>query len=217
MPEELSSRVLTKTLGGAGVTSTDGETIILAGPGWDSEIITLGAATFALIYNIQKFDLGGYSLQDKTLFPQSVLMQDMNVGPAGGTPANVQRCTVLSTIPLNADAFNTISASTFQWVVPGSNESTFNLQHILSARFQYFLTLTTFAGVQPMKESMYGSGTATAGHAMWYADAYLVPLISGSGWNLALPDQAVVIPALVGKEPELEYFTRLARSLEPVY
>lgn len=217
MTEKPQARLLTKTLGGAGVTSTDGEDLIVVGSGWESEIITLSGSTFALIYNIQKFDLSGYTLQDKTLFPQGVLMQDMNEGPAGGTPANVQRCTVLSTIPLNADAFNTISDTTFKWVVPGSNESTFNLQHILSARFQYFLTLTTLAGVQPMKESMYGSGSATAGEAMWFADAYLVPLIPGGAWNMSIPDQAVVIPSLVTKEAELEYFTRLARSLEPVY
>ncbi len=215
--QTVESRVLSKVMGGAGFSVLADHTIVGGGSGWTTNAFTVAGTDYLLFLNVQKFDLTGYQLQDKTLFPQGVLFQDMNRGPSGSTPLNVQRCTVLSTTPLSAADFTTLSTTTYAWVVPGSNESTFNLQHILSARYQDYVTLTTFAGVQLTKESSYGSGDSTAGEALWYADAYLIPLVAGSGANMYIPDSAIVIPTVVGKESDLEYMMRLSRSLEPVY
>ena len=212
----LESRVLTKVMSGAGFSVLADHSIVGGGDEWTTTAFTVAGTDHLLFLNIQKFDLSGYTLQDKTLFPQGVLFQDMNRGPAGSTPLNVQRCTVLSTTPLSVDNFNSVT-DYFAWILPGMATSTFNLNNILSARYEDYVTLTTFAGVQQTKESFYGSGDSTAGEALWYADAYLIPLVSGSGANMYLPDAAVVIPTLIGKEPDLEYMMRLSRSLEPVY
>ena len=216
--QKFESRVLSKVMSGAGYTIAADGTPTGGGSDWNTLNITAGAVNYLLIYNIQTFDLSGYTLQDLTLFPQGVLFQDMNRGPAGSTPQAIQRLTLLSTTPLSEDSFSSIGASglSLQWDVPGSSQSTFNLNNILSARYQDFVTLTTFAGVQQVKESMYGSGDSTAGESMWFADAYLVTL-TGSPSAVWIPSTSVVIPTMIGKEPDLEYLMRLSRSLEPVY
>ena len=213
--EQIESRVLSKVISGAGSFIDASDNVTLNGSGWGYTKFTVSGTNYLLVLNVQKFDLSGYQLQDKTLFPQGVLFQDMNRGPSGSTPANVQRCTLLSTTPLSSSDFTNIG-DTLQWQLPGSMGSTFTLQNILSSRYQDYVTLTTLAGVQLVKESSYGAGDSTAGEALWYADAYLLPLL-GSAINLSLPDCAVVIPSTIFKEADLEYMMRLSRSLEPVY
>ena len=212
----LESRVLTKVMGGAGFAVQTDHSVLGEGDQWTTTAFTSSGSDYLLFLNLQKFDLSGYTLQDKTLFPQGVLFQDMNRGPTSSTSLNVQRCTVLSTTPLSVDNFNALT-DYFAWILPGMATSTFNLNNILSARYQDYVTLTTFSGVQQTKESFYGSGDSTAGEALWYADAYLIPLVASTGANMYLPDASVVIPTLIGKEPDLEYMMRLSRSLEPVY
>lgn len=215
MPEEMKSRVLTKTLGSmaAQVVASDNVTV-LGSEGWNVSTFTVGAADYAVIYNIQSWDLSGYTREDLTLFPQGILMQDMGPQPRGITQANAQRATLVSTTPINVN--DLLNVETWgAWSLPGSPGSTHNLNNILQGRLQYYLTLTTYAGLQQVSESTWGSGDATAGEKIWLCDAYLIPATDGSG--IAAPDQAFVMPSIIGKEPELEYMMRLSRSLEPIY
>ena len=211
--QDISGRVLTKVIGGCSATTDgDGATTMDGAEGWHSTTLSGGALT--LVYNIQSWDLSGYTLQDKTLFPQGVLFQDMSALPieVTGVPS-LTRATIVSTTPLNESSLSVFDNG--HWRLPGSLGSTFELDNILQARVQGFLTLTTFAGLQQTKESNYGSGDSTAGEKLWMCDAYLYPTIALQTLNT--PDMAVVMPALIAEEPELEYLMRLSRSLEPVY
>jgi len=210
--KDISSRVLSKQLTGGGLTIvTAGSIGNLVGHGWNAVLI----GTNWVVYKIDTIDLSGYSLQDKTLFPQGVLMQDMGVTPTGNTLFNVQRATMVSTTPINEGDLTNFSSLTGTWQLPGSSGSTQNLNNILQGRLQYYITLSTFAGVQQVKESTWGTADSTAAPLIWLVDAYVIP--DADGQSLQMPDSAFVIPSIIAEEPELEYLMRLSRSLEPVY
>jgi hypothetical protein len=211
---KVKSRVLSKVIGGTIATLPSAEpdpVTFTGGQGWSSVVI--GAQT--LIYNIQTIDLSGYTLQDMTLFPQGILMQDMDTVPIGNTGwvGAIKRATIVSTTPINEADLS--STNGFTWNLPGSNESTHNLINILQGRIQVYLEMTTFTGLQLAGQSTWGSGDSTAAEKIWLCDAYLVPTIASSA--LSIPDQAFVLPSIIAEEPELEYMMRLSRSLEPVY
>jgi hypothetical protein len=221
MTEEIKSRVLTQTIAGCFVTMTEEEVNIAdtdRGEGWASTVLTIGGVHYGLVYNIQTWDLTGYTLQDMTLYPQGVLFQDMGMGPGMVplSPERLSRATIVSNWPLNEEALSDLGGLG-HWHLPGSLSSTFNLDNIISGRRQDYFTMTNYSSnvLVKQKESGYGSGDSTAGSKMWFCDAYLFPLVLNG--QLSIPDSAVVVPSLVDKEPDLEYMMRLSRSLEPVY
>jgi hypothetical protein len=212
--EEVKSRVLTKVIGGTVATlpaESPNPVTFTNGEGWASVVI--GAQT--LIYNIQTIDLSGYTLQDLTLFPQGILMQDMDTVPIANTGwvGAVKRATIVSTTPINVTDLSNTNGLT--WSLPGSNPSTHNLFNILQGRMNVYLEMTTFTGLQISGQTTWGAGDSTAAEKIWLCDAYLVPTIANQAF--AIPDQAFVIPSLIAHEPELEYMMRLTRSVEPVY
>lgn len=212
---EPTARVLSKTIGGMLGQVTDSTTLaLIASEGWTYDAFTVGAANYIVAFNIQKIDLSGYQLQDQTLFPQGVLMQDMGPQPRGISSPAVQRCTLVTNTPINVNDLNVVSGFG-NWEVPGSLGSTFNLNNVFAGRMQYFLELTTYAGLQQVSESSWGSGDSTAGEALWLCDAYLLSAVDGN--SVAAPEQSFVIPSIIAEESELEYMMRLQRSLDPVY
>lgn len=212
MPKEnVDGRVLQKVISGAAVVADSTEVSTLVGTDWNS----VTGTAYHVIYNIQKFDLSGYSLQHRTLFPQGVLLQDMSVGATASLSTNAQRATIVSTTPLSVSDLSNFNATTGAWQLPGSNGSTHSLDNIIQGRLQFYLTLTTLAGLQQVSETNWGAGDATAADTMWMCDAWIIPKLETQ--SLAIPDQAFVIPVVIADEPELEYMMRLSRSLEPVY
>lgn len=214
--KEVKSRVLSKTIDGvAGVVAASQTVIMGGGEGWKHVFINVGTG-FHLVYNIQTIDLSGYTLQDLTLFPQGVLMQDMQTFPQGATSAQLSRATMVSTTPINeGDLINVDASQGNSWHLPGSLSSTHELSNILQGRLQYYLTLTTYGGLQQTSESLWGTADSTAAEKIWCVDAILFPDIEGA--SFAAPDQSFVLPSIIAHEPELEYMMRLMRSVEPVY
>lgn len=212
--EERRARVLTKTFPATLVAVSADETTFPYPTGWLETSVTVGASVYTIVYRIQSWDLSGYTMQDKTLFPQGVVFQDASFGPESSPSSPLHRATIVSTTPITADDLSNIG-SWGEWTLPGMPGSTYELDNIIMGRLQYYLTLTTAAGVQLRKESSWGSGAATAGEKMWVCDAYMTT--RGAGGGIYIPDSAVVIPSFIDKEAELEYFMRLSRSLEPVY
>ena len=209
-----SSRVLTKTFQSTLAVVGADEVTLPYNTGWEISEVAVGVSNYAIIYRIQSWDLTGYMLQDKTLFPQGVVFQDASFGPESSPSSPLNRATIVSTTPINVDDLSNIGAWG-QWTLPGMPGSGYELDNIILGRLQYYLTLTTASGVQLRKESTWGSGAATAGEKMWVCEAYLCLRAPNGG--IYIPDSAVVMPALVDKEAELEYLMRLSRSLDPVY
>lgn len=210
MTKDLRARTFTKVLSGTGLILQEGSDPVLDPP---CQYVVEQVNGQWGIYNIQTLDLTGYTLQEKTTFIQNVMMQDMSLGP-GGNGTYMIRCTVVSTIPINFE--NLYETNVSGWHMPGSNQSEFNLQHIIMGRGQYFLPESTpnMEGLMLNKEWVWGAGDSTAASKIWLCDAYL---ISGtSEFSGVIPDNAFVMPVLIGDEAELEYMMRLARSVEPV-
>ncbi len=217
--KDVSTRVLKKLIAGTTATQPAGEPennpiTFEGGEGWQSYY----DATYQmwLVYNIQTIDLSGYSLQDMTLFPQGILFQDMDTLPiaeAIGAPFPVKRASIVSTVPLSLGDLNNFTLNI--WHMPGSMESTVNIENILGGRMRTYLQLDTYAGLQGVANTTWGAGDSTAGSKIWYVEAFVLPSIA----NLAvsLPSCAVLLPSIIAEEPELEYMMRLSRSLEPVY
>jgi hypothetical protein len=214
--KDIKSRVLSKTIQGIAGIVGESQTVIMGdGEGWNHVFVNVGTG-FHLVYNVQTIDLSGYKLQDMTIFPQGVLMQDMQVFPQGAGVANLQRATMVSTTPINeGDLTNVDATQGNSWHLPGSLSSTHELANILQGRLQYYLTLTTYGGLQQTSESMWGTADSTAAEKIWCVEAILFPDVEGA--TFAAPDQAFVLPSIIAHEPELEYMMRLMRSVEPVY
>lgn len=209
--EDVDGRVLQKVISGATVVADSTAVSTLVGNGWNS----VTGTAYHVIYNIQKIDLSGYFLEYKTLFPQGVLLQDMSVGATASLSTTAQRATIVSTTPLNEADLSNFNATTGAWQLPGSNGSTHSLDNIIQGRLQFYLTLTTLAGLQQVSENNWGAGDSTAADTMWMCDAWILPKVDTQ--ILSIPDQAFVMPVIIAEEPELEYMMRLSRSLEPVY
>ena len=212
MSEEERTRVLTKVIEGCGAIVGDSDNITLGGgEGWHAVL----SGAFWCVYNIQTFDLTGYTLQDATLFPQAILMQDMSKGAVGSLSSSAQRATIVSTTPISEDDLTKFDGTTGIWNLPGSLGSTFSLDNIMQGRLQTYFTLTTYAGLQQVSLNTWGSGDSTAASKLWLCDACIIPNIDTT--TLETPNQAFVIPSIIDKGPDLEYMMSLSRALEPVY
>ena len=91
------------------------------------------------LYNIQTIDLSGYQLDDLTLFPQGVLLQDMSTLPSGttGWPSGVRRATMVTNTPISESDLTDWNG--LEWHLPGSLESTFNLDNVFTREQNYIL------------------------------------------------------------------------------
>lgn len=220
MVEDVNARTLTTQFPYEAVgTNTDDEIDFGYKTGWSSKVVETspGGIKLGLVYKINTWDLSGYTLQDKTLFPQTCIFQDLNEYPSGGSaiPA-ITRLTIVSTTPLNEENLTSFNAGAM-WNTPGSMGSTFNLDHIIRARLEMYQEDTNLGTtLKKTLEKNYGTGDSTAADRMWIAEVYMFYLI-GQVSSFYIPDSAVVMPSLIGKEDELEYMMRLSRSVEPVY
>jgi hypothetical protein len=208
--------VLSKVVQGGGAMVGSSDTItVTASEGWETALVTVGGATVWVIFNIQTIDLSGYTREQKTVFPQGIMMQDMSLPPTLVTSATCERLTIVSTTPLSESDFTILSTSgSNQFMWPGTANSKHDLQHVLSARLQYYVTLTTLSGLQQVSETTWGAGDSTAANKLWMADVYVIP--NTENGTIFLQEHAYVIPALIGKEPDLEYIMRLSRSTVPI-
>ena len=218
---ESALRVLTTQFPYEQAGTNDGETITFGyNTGWQSVTVDLFAAgtKMAFVYNINTWDLRGYELQDKTLFPQSCIFQDLQVSPSGGgSVSGLTRMTIVSTTPLNEANISVVN-NVGVWQVPGTMGSEFNLDHIIRGRLEMYQQDSTL-GTTLLKttEKSWGTGDSTAADRVWIAEVYAFVIATGVPQSFFIPDSAVVMPSLVGKEPDIEYLMRLARSTEPVY
>jgi hypothetical protein len=211
--DKFQPRILSKSFTGTGLQVTEpAGAVEMTNP---SEWTVEQKSGEWLVYQIQSIDLSGYTLQQKTTFIQSVILQDIGYGPGFGIGPWIQRGTFVTTTPMNGINIHGESL-TGQWEMPGSPGSTFDLRHVIMGRGRLFTANTNIdAKLALIKEWVWGTGTSTAADRIWLCDAYLM-----SGTSLlstSLPSSAFVIPVVVGNEPDLEYMMRLARSVEPVY
>lgn len=210
---EVNARVLTKTLPGMQVTSDGDPSSPLEwdGNAWQEGEVTIDGAVYYVLFQNGYFDLSGYTLQDKTLFIQNVILQECP-NLFGTFSAFVSR--IVSTTPLPLDAFEKNSASR-TWALPGHSENTYNMDNIVYGDCTLWTNDSTVSSSVPLTKSVWGTGDSTAADKLYIAVA--IAIYKGTTQQIIYPDTTFVIPSLIGEEPELEYMMRLSRSLEPVY
>lgn len=208
------SRLLTDTVPGIqpALDSEGNFTIDGSNQGWElGQVVAIDGVNYHLLFYAGSFDLSGYSLQDKTLFAQGVLVQHCPTIVGNGA---FFTCNVVSTEPLNIEDFTT-GTSGLTWNVPGNMNNHFSMQQILYGDCTYFAEDSTINTVRPVTTSQWGTGSATARDKLYYCVAIAVqPLLFPA--NILYPDTTFVIPSIVAEEPELEYMMRLARSVETI-
>lgn len=219
MPTDLTSRVLRKNWAGVGLT-WDGDsgttaTLLENESSWNTFTQAgPGALTTCVLYRIDYFDLSGYELEDETVYPQTVLIGDMETvnGSSTGTGALLLRADlVLTKAPTEADLQNV--SQMMGWQLPGSTNSRFGLEEIIYGRFTKYVQTVDTGLFQPMQVRNWGAGDSTAGQKLYFLQAYLMYTPTS---GLTIPSSSIVIPTVIGKEPDLEYMMRLYRSYEQV-
>jgi hypothetical protein len=171
---------------------------------------------FTLLASLESIDLTGYSLQDKTVYFQGVINQE--VGVVQGFNAGGGVCQILNlvtTTPVSMSDLVGLQSDGFLWNLPGSSQSSFNLDNVVQGRIRQYEQLTTTGFITQTAQSTWGSGDSTAASRLFLTTALIYP--TNVDGNISIPDQAYVIPIMIGKEDELEYMMRLTRSIEPVY
>jgi hypothetical protein len=212
------TRVLRKVWGGLGLT-WDGDSAsspVMLGneSSWIGHSFTPPGVILpsCLIYRSDYFDLSGYTLEDETVYPQGIRINDLEFlsGVSTGTGVVIKRLDLVCTKrPTLADLTN---LSQFEgWMTPGASTSRYGLEEIVGGRLSRYVQTADTGGFQQTAITSWGTCSATAGEKLYIVQAYL---ISNAVSSLLIPGSSLVLPSMIGTEPELEYMMRLSRSYE---
>jgi hypothetical protein len=165
-----------------------------------------------LLYAENYFDLSGYELDDLTLVPEFLQLQD-GLPYFGNGPLSLEVYDVVSQERLDPIDFVTYALS---GDYPGSPGSTEDWTQILmcNTRFMTPQTDFTFADLYlPATSGSFGSLEPTAVQKLW---VYRIVNVRGvaDAQTLQIPASRFVLGAEIIKEDDLEYMMRLKRSYE---
>jgi hypothetical protein len=214
MAEEIDARILCETIGSGAITMADGVMTVIGG--FDSITTDVTNPGYNFVGQFGYFDLSGYSLQDKTLFPQGVGFQRIGTyGLANMTLGGlIREVLVVSTIPLSMSDFN-VGTNYQTRVFPGDSNSRHNMEHIIAAECRDYDLDQGAAFARVSQATTWGIGDATAAQKLYYARVFILPA-AGLSYGFQASGMAFVVPSVIAEEPELEYFMRLSRSTEQV-
>jgi len=204
----MKQRVLAETIAGCQVTINDPTDITLEGGSWEQGTVAIDGAGYFVVFKNGYFDLSGYTLEEETLFCQSVGIQETPLvfGTGAAFAAHI-----VSTEPLNLDDFE-VSSGSRAWALPGNMNNHYSMQQIFFGQCTFWNMDTTVNSVRPITSGQWGTGYVTAGEKLHYAVAYAFPM--GIAHQFFIPDTTFVLPSVIDKEPDLEYIMRLKRSHE---
>ena len=170
-----------------------------------------------VLYYESYFDLSAYELDDLTLIPTAMSLQD---GMAY-TTTSVDPITQLPVLDIisqeRLDMQEIYTNYTTRYDIPGSPGSTQDWSQLLMCNFRLLTPQTDFS-IQtlllPATGGSFGSAEPTAVQKLWYY-RILIPTaldLTGSVW--VVPPTRFVLGAEIVKEDELPYMMRLKRSYE---
>lgn len=176
--------------------------------GW--EVVAGGG----IIYYETYFDLSGYELDDLTVVPTTLMLQD-GMRYNGLNTSNMSVFDIVSQEKLNPADF---LLYTLTGNYPGSPGSTEDWEQILMCNYRLMTLQTQYTDATlllPATGGAFGSSSPTAAQKLWIY-RILVPSGDGSGnpVQLEIPATRFVMSASIVKEKELPYMMRLKRSYE---
>lgn len=170
-----------------------------------------------VVYYENYFDLSGYELDDLTLVPTSIIVQDgLPYTTTNATPTTQMAILdIVSQEKLNmADIYANYIAT---YDIPGSPASKEDWTQMLMCNFKLLTPQTDFALstlLLPATNGSFGSSEPTAVQKLWMY-RIVIPIstdLSDSTW--AIPPTRFILGAEIIKEDTLEYMMRLKRSYE---
>lgn len=215
MPEEIVPRLLRETIDGGIFSLVEGDEY--ASIGWSGYIQAEDASSYYKLF-FGYFDLSGYTVEQKTLFIQNVLFQNVGNNYLGNMQAGfgVDECRIVSTVPLDQTDFTTATLDG-GWNIPGHPESDFSMQQIIrGSMLQYHLDQGAVVG-GVSQQSSWGLGDATAADKLYYARVfrYSRTIVGGlANYKATFSPMVVAVAGMVVEEPDLEYIMRLKRSID---
>jgi len=209
----MKRRVLRKPTPGTFAVITGGDAVFIPNNppnGW----AILETTDHFIWYRFDYFDLSGYTLEDETLFPQAVVVQEIQP-IAGANVINAHRLDLVTKKIVTTDDLSQIYGS-FTIAPPGSMHSRFSLEEVIFGRMQLWTNLVDINNTAgQVQQTQWGTGDATAAEKLYITQAwYLVKSGALPEQALNIPEGAYIIPSLIVKEPDLEYIMRLKRSHE---
>jgi len=173
-----------------------------------------------VIYNENYLDLSGYELDDLTLIPSSVTVQDPGVYLYTGSGHVFCVYDILSQerlTPAQIDQLGELNRTNKQ-AGPGMPGGPLDREQIVYGLYRFFSNNTTQTGMPQLmlnaRTVRFGSGQPTAVQKLW---AYRIVIFADSPANLetvTVPACTFVLNAEIVKEKELPYMMRLKRSYE---
>jgi hypothetical protein len=205
----MKARVLRKQTPGTFV-SVSGSPKVAGFPSEANGWSLLESSSHFIFYRQDYFDLSGYTIEDETLFPQSVVVQDMQA--IQGSAINAIRWDLVTKKKVTTTDLQAVMNSIFP-SPPGAMNSRFSLEEIIFGRQQFYTDQVDISNTMGVTQSStWGTGDSTASEKLYITQVWLLTKISDAGFNI--PEGAYVIPSIVVKEADLEYIMRLKRSHE---
>jgi len=165
------------------------------------------------LYYESYFDLSAYELDDLTLVPTAMSLQDGMPYQASGTNA-ISVFDVISQERLNPADF---ILYTIEGNFPGSPGSTEDWSQILMCNTRLLGLSTQFADptlLVPSTAGTFGSASPTAVQKLWIYRVIVPGAGSGDPIIIQVPASRFVLAADIVKEDDLPYMMRLKRSYE---
>jgi len=203
------SRLLHATVPGTLATFTGGN-VWAATNGWQT-------LTNDVVYHESYFDLSAYELDDLTLVPTAISLQDgmpyttTSLDPTRQLPI----FDIVSQERLNIQEVydHYIASASF----PGSPESKEDWSQLLMCNFRLMLPQVDFTNVAlllPSTGGAFGSSEPTAVQKLWHYRIAIPTATDLSASTWLIPPTRFVLGAEIIKEAELPYMMRLKRSYE---
>lgn len=207
-----SERVLSKVLPGGKVALLGGDFTLSGGMAqWEQFTITAPGVSYSGLLRSTYFDLSGYTRDKETVFPQSVLLQNIGLTYLVTAAGNqVNHASLVTTDPVRTSDLSVDAGDRI--VYPGASSSTYNLEQIISARVEGWEQLSTTALGTLTQSNSWGSGDSTAGQKLHLTEIWLFD--TNVDTHALIPDIAYVMPSIIDHEKFEEYAMRLKRSYE---
>ncbi len=184
-----------------------------------SFVVTNGWSSLAndVIYYENYFDLSAYELDDLTLVPTALALQD-GLPYTTPIPAPESQLAVFDIVSQERLSMQEIyDIYTTQYEYPGSPASTQDWSQLLMCNFRLMTPQTDFqisTLLLPASGGAFGSSEPTAVQKLWVYRV-LIPVandLTGTTW--VVPATRFVMGAEIVKEDDLPYLMRLKRSYE---
>ena len=205
------SRLLNLPVPSTILTETElGSNLYAATNGWE----TLGND---VLYYENYFDLSAYELDDLTLVPTAIAIQDgmpyFAVNPAADLQVAIFDVVSQERLSMQ-EVYDNYTTS---YGYPGSPESTQDWKQLLMCNFRLLTIQSDFivsSLLLPATGGALGSSEATAVQKLWVYRIVIPVLTSTFDVNITIPPTRFVLGAEIVKEDDLPYMMRLKRSYE---